>query len=267
MNAGSSGDLPAQPNFPILQARTVIEPALEVPDGTVVWADLGVIRPAGLLLSEQRRWAERSHFDEGEIVFVPGVGSSRYYRALSSVTTGDISPFAFLARPFPVTWQDTGTTAPASVASGQPSDQTVSLLNVALPQVHTLSYFNLSAGVIGTFKRNPTFGFVPANSLTAIKGTSPFSTPKPASNLAIDPATGCTYDPPGSTTTPQTYYFPVPTGTGPRSIDPVLVLTTYFPPVDAERQWGHTLGDFIPGLSFGASLSNPYRQFLFRRQQ
>lgn len=261
-NAGSSGDIPAQPDFPILQASAVVEPGLEVPDGAVIkWADSGIIRPAGLAPGEPRLWARKSPYEEGEVIFVPGTGNGRYYTALSAGTTGDLSPFGFLARPFPVTWQNAGTTAPASVASGQPADQTVSLINLALPQVHTLSYFNLSAGVIGTFTRTPTFGFVPSNSLTAVKGTSPFTTPKAATGLAVDPATGCTYDPPGSTTTPQTYFCPAQTGTGPRTIDPVLVLTTYFPPVDAERQWGHTVRDFIPGLSLGASLSNPTGNF------
>jgi hypothetical protein len=261
MNTGFSGDVPAQPSFPILQASNVVEPGLEVQDGAVKWADSGIVRPTGAGSGEPRPWARNSTYAEGETIFVPGSGNGRYYTALLPGKTGDASPFAFLSRPFPVTWQNVGTTAPAAVASGQPADQTVSLVNLALPQVHTLSYFNISAGVIGTFKRAPTFGFIPSNSTTAIKGTSPFTTPKAATGLAVDPATGCTYDPPGSTTTPQTYYCPSRTGTGPRSIDPVLVLTTYFPPVDAERQWGHTIRDFVPGFSLGASLSSPTNNF------
>jgi hypothetical protein len=134
------------------------------------------------------------------------------------------------------------------------------LINLGLPQAHSLSYFNVAAGVIGGFTRSSTFGFVPATTQIAVPGYPPYTTPS-SMNLAVDKTTGCTISS-SAATTRSTYYCPAKLGFGPRSIDPVLVLTLYFPPVDAERQWRMTNPrDWIPGLSFGASLSNPTSNF------
>jgi hypothetical protein len=204
------------------------------------------------------------------VIFVPGVGNGRYYTALNEGQSGPSSPFLKLDPVFPITWLDSGTTSPASVVTGQPTDQSVSLINLSLPQTHSLSYFNIAAGVIGDLKRPPIFGFVPANSIklppNLIPGPIPTSTP--TNQLAIDPSTGCTIatTPVLNTTTTYAYYCPTKLKQlGPTPVDPLLVLTIYFPPVDAERQWRLDRRDLwrevVPGLSFGISLANPTSNF------
>ena len=271
--AGISGLAPAgksQPDFPILHPGTVIEVAKEtIPDDHgITWVDLGVIRPADIP-SATRQWRPKEPYQPNEVIFVPGIGNGRYYRASyvrtgDALKAGDTSPFLDLGRSFPLTWQSSGTTAPASVASGQPSDQTVSLINLGLPQTHSLSYFNVSAGVIGGFNRSPTFGFLPATNQLKAAGTMPTSAAPTGAKLALDPATGCTVDAPTvpAAAMSNSYYCPANLGPGPRTVDPVLVLTFYFPPVDAERQLRLTnWRDWVPGLSFGASLANPTSNF------
>ena len=99
------------------------------------------------------------------------------------------------------------------------SDQTVSLLNYQLPQVHSLYYYNIAFGVVGSTIRAPTFGFSPA--------------PK---------------------------YTPVQVGSTP-IIDPVILFTAYFRPIDAESPY--RAKDLIPGASFGLSLTSPSNNFYF----
>jgi hypothetical protein len=101
-----------------------------------------------------------------------------------------------------ITWQDFGTTPPSAVTGGQAADQTISLLNLQLPQAHTLSYYNLSAGIVYSTLRNRSFGVPPP--MAGQTGSTQIST-----NTEI--------------TTSDTV-----------TIDPVLLLTAYPRPVDAE---------------------------------
>jgi hypothetical protein len=125
-----------------------------------------------------------------------------------------------------VVWQDSGTAPPPAVASAGPTDQVVNLLNVTLPQVHSLYYFNLATGVAVSSVRNSSFARVQtANSTSA---------------------------------SPQ-YYTQKVGGT--LTVEPVLLFTSYLPglPMDAESPWKPR--DLIPGLSFGLSLSSPASSF------
>jgi hypothetical protein len=122
-------------------------------------------------------------------------------------------------------WQDSGTTSPASVASGQPADQAVSLLNLTLPQVHSLYYYNVAAGVVVSTVRIP-------------------------NNVAVEvtPATN-----------PATYTY-LKKGSN-LLIDPVLLFTAYIRPMDAERPFRPKEIWNIPGISFGMSLASPTNDF------
>ncbi len=272
--AGTSGV--EKPSFPILQSSTVIEPEKTIPDpgpAGLMWVDLGVVRPPGLKAGEPLRWQPETFYVPDSVIFAPGVGNGRYYRALNGGQSGDTSPFLNLAPSLPITWLDSGTTTPASVASGQPTDQNVSLINLTLPQTHSLSYFNISAGVVVDIARPPVFGFVQASNPSIKLPTGyipgPVPTTTPTNQLAIEPKTGCTVSTtPVANMTPTSYYaFYCPTRvkTGPYPVDPVLALTLYFPPVDAETplrfKWRYLKRDLIPGISFGMSLSNPTTNF------
>jgi hypothetical protein len=126
-----------------------------------------------------------------------------------------------------IIWLDSGTAIPASVSSSGPTDQVISLLNLPLPQVHSLYYFNLATGVAVSTIRNPTF-------------------------LRLEET------PTSSTSTPQYYTQKV---SGPLTAAPILLFTTYLPKlaIDAESPWKSK--NLIPGFSFGFSLSAPASSF------
>jgi hypothetical protein len=290
-NTGVSGSIPSQPNFPIVEASLTIEPeaVIEDPGDEIVWKDMGVLRPVGLPMGPLQQWHAGELYPYGTVIFVPGPGDGRYYMATGqspsgSGRAGQTSPFLNVRAPLPVTWQDSGTTAPASVSSGPPVDQTVSLINLTLPQSHSLSYFNISFGVAVDFKRPPTFNFVSASSyvnnyhgklpIGYVPAPGAISIPPASTVYGLDNATGCTITVPEiiPSPTPNTNYAydcPVQTGTGARPVDPVLVLTLYVPPVDAERPMRlpkfnkgfEGIRDYIPAPSFGLSLSNPTTNF------
>jgi hypothetical protein len=273
-------------SFSILQSDVVVDPKTEIQDGGLSWLDSGQICPLSHPYQPtlcntgvpQLVWRPNTNFTDGAYIFVPGVGNGRYYQAKvqAGSTSGPTSPFLNFMPPFPITWQDAGTTAPQSVASGQPADQTVSLINLTLPQTHSLSYFNIAAGVIVDFKSPPVFGWVPASGFTGLPSNftpaGPTSTTSATVSYSVDPKTGCTISPipptPPSTTPTGNYYAyecPTQVSTGPKPVDPVLVLTGYFPPVDAEVPWRiasrNWWRDVLPGPSIGISLSSPASNF------
>jgi len=102
------------------------------------------------------------------------------------------------------------------------------------------------------------------------------SIPPASTAYGADTTTGCTITvppiiPPPSPNTNFAYECPVQTGRGAPPVDPVLVLTIYVPPVDAERPMRlpkfnkgfEGIRDHIPAPSFGLSLSNPTANFFF----
>jgi hypothetical protein len=131
---GKSGG--TMPNFPVSPPATVAE----APAGAVTWMDAGTTAPGGAP-ANLASWTANTTFTQGQIVYNPT--NSHYYVASVGGQSGAIPPV------FPVTikppisdgntlWQDSGTVPPSSVSSTGPSDQVVSLLNLQLPQVHTL---------------------------------------------------------------------------------------------------------------------------------
>jgi hypothetical protein len=274
-------------SFPVLQSEIIVDPITEIEDaGNLSWVDRGQVCPLEHPLQSDLcksgtlppQWKPEAPYGDGYFIFVPGVGNGRYYQAKAQpgAKSGSTSPFLNLTPPFPITWQDTGTTTPQSVASGQPADQTVSLINLTLPQTHSLSWFNLAAGVIVDFKAPPVFGWVPASSFKGLPGNftpaPPTSTTSATANYSVDPKTGCTISPippvaPATAPTGDYYAYecPAQVSTGPKPVDPVLVLTGYFPPVDAEVPWRLASRDWwrdvLPGPSIGISLSSPASNF------
>jgi hypothetical protein len=278
--------------FDILQSSTVQDPKTTIKETTgLEWLDLGEIKPLTLKpcepdLGKPNVWEPNVSYSENCFILVRGVGNGRYYEVLNTQPSGASSPFANMIPPFPIMWADSGTTAPASMASGQPADQTVSLINLALPQSHSLSYFNISAGVAVDFKRPPIFNFVSASSYVNnyhgklptgyVPAPGAISIPPASTAYGLDGTTGCTITVPMVTPPPPpaqnpnfAYECPVQTVRGAHPVDPVLVLTLYVPPIDAERPMRlprfnkgfEGIRDYVPAPSFGLSLSNPTTNF------
>lgn len=188
----------------------------------MLWEDTG--QQGNGLIPE---WTKDTDYSPNTLVRDPV--NKEVYRAMNDGHSGPTLP-NFVLTPAPhlqIQWQDSGTTPPASVASGQPADQTVSLLNLTLPQVHSLYYYNVAAEVIVSSIR------IPNN--VAIEVTP-----------ATSPAT-YTYKQQGSNLL----------------IDPVLLFTAYIRPMDAERPFRVKEIFKIPGITFGLSLASPTTNFYF----
>ena len=159
--AGSSG--PTRPEFKTDRQQTQ--------DGTVTWQDLG---PGS--------WTAKTQYPMGYAIQDNGVGgrggSGLFYSARVPGSSGTVRPEFSATSHGRIVWFDAGTAVPSSVSLGQSVDQVVSLLNVTLPQVHSLSYYNLATGLIVSTIRGRTFGFTPAPSFTPVQiGSSPIVDP------------------------------------------------------------------------------------------
>lgn len=216
--------------------------AHSITDGGVVWQETASVSVASA-------WHPYASYNQGDTVVS---ANGRYYSATTGGTSGPIptqpyfgltsintvtpeidSPVAITDKSgnktkMLIVWEDSGTTPPASLASGQPSDQTISLLNLQFAQSHSLSYYNLASGVVYSMVHNPTFSF--------------------SCNTASPPV--CT---------------PVRTN-NPRIVDPVLLFTIYPKPWDAESHCPHQfclthLKTNPPGINFGFSLASPTTSF------
>ena len=201
-----------------------------VADGRVRWQLIGPVLPAGL---QAKPWAPApATFHVGDVVISPT--SLNYYIVVSSDgATGQalpqfpLSPAAITSESGPaappVTWVDIGMVPPGGIIPGQQApDQTVNLLTLQLPQTHSLSYFNLAAGVVYSSVHSRTYA-VPSGSKTTDLEVETSSTP---------------------------------------TIEPVLSLTVYPWPVDAESRCGwHCLWTTPPGVSAGFSLASPSNSF------
>lgn len=119
-------------------------------------------------------------------------------------------------------WIDLGVTPPTSISGAQAVDQTVNLLNLQLPQSHTLAYLNLASGVLYGTVHNRTFG-IPAGTTNT--------------GGQVETSTNAT-------------------------IEPVLIFTAYPWPADTESHCGYKcIWQTKPGASVGLSLSNPSGSF------
>jgi hypothetical protein len=193
----------------------------------VTWVDVGSTLPTGAKL---KTWTPTTAYFVGDVV--QSASSGHYYSVTQAGISGAAPPPFSVPAPQVVTsggtitWQDLGTTLPASVTVGTPpSDLTVNLLTYTFPQAHALSYFNLASGVVVSSIKNRSF----------------------VNEVA-----------PGSPTNPNTPLWG--TVTKGRTVDPILAVTAYvFGPMDAERPFRKK--DLIPGATLGISLSSPTTNF------
>jgi hypothetical protein len=236
VSQGISGTGPNPPNFIVTGIPTstdkvgqITEKADDqtVTDNEVTWKLLNLDTDKEAIKNHCSKVVEykaNTEYKFQDCIFIDG----RFYlqenraKGLSHVTSSDAPVFP-LPFSMSVTWLDVGATAPASVASGQPSDQTISF-NYTLTQSHSLYRFNLASGVVVSSIKNKSYVYT----------TPPTSTsPGVIKQLNSGPI-----------------------------VDPVLVLTAYvFGPIDAERPWRKK--DLIPGASLGFSLSSPSNNFYF----
>jgi hypothetical protein len=200
----------------------------EVRDGGVIWKRAA----PGTTCSD--KWGPGNHYRPHQTV--GPYNTNVCYEATTEGDSGSLPVQAY----FPATevgtlhdgktllWQDVGTLPPSVVTGAQSSDQIVLLLALQFPQVHTLSYFNLAAGIVYSTVRSRTFGVPPG-----IPATKTISTDDQ-------------YE----------------TGSS-ASIEPVLMLTIYPWPIDAETKCGLDciVKAFPPGVSVGLSLTNPSTSF------
>jgi hypothetical protein len=121
----------------------------------------------------------------------------------------------------PAVWIDLGQTVPPTVTGTSASDIPIAL-NLTLPQSHSLYFYNLSSGVFVSTIHSPTFAFAAGATSTTNSGNA-----VQTSNTLL--------------------------------VDPVITLTRYIKPFDAERSWRAV--DMIPALGLSFSLSAPTSNF------
>jgi hypothetical protein len=228
---GISG--PNLPTFNITQVPSLAGQVTETPDpitindNQVTWKLLSVDTDAATITAQCSTvldYKANTTYAFHDCIMIGG----RFYLQMNnapglSYVPPNPAPTFPLPSTMTISWLDLGATAPASVASGQPSDQT-STFNYTLTQSHSLSRFNLSSGVIVSSIKNTSYVYT-----TAPTATSPG---------VIKQLNG-----------------------GP-IVDPVLFLTAYiFGKMDAERPW--RTKDLKPGVSLGFSLTSPASNFYF----
>lgn len=190
--------------------------------GRLIWVDVGSTLPSSAKVL--KIWTPGAPYSIGDTI--ENLDSGHYYSAVQAGISGANPPQFNLTAPKTVpatdsniTWQDLGTSLPASVASvgAQPSDLNVNLLTYTLPQVHALSYFNISSGVV-------------FSSIKSVSFTPTGITAKPFQKVSGSPI-----------------------------IDPILALSVYLKPIDAERPFQKS--NLIPAPTVAFSLSSPTTNF------
>jgi hypothetical protein len=198
----------------------------EVREGSVVWT-----LAAGAATCATG-WQSNHPYVIGDIV---GHYNGSCYEVVTEGTSGShpVQPYFPSGSVAPVAdnntganklaWVDLGVIPPASVASALATDQIVNLLNLSLPQSHTLSYYNLASGVVYSTVHSRTFG-IPAGVTNTLGEVQTSSSP---------------------------------------NIDPVLLFTAYLRPADTEKHCTifKCLWQTPPGMSFGLSLTSPASSF------
>jgi hypothetical protein len=198
-------------------------------DGDLQWLDQGTYNAAcGKTGSSE--WRKDAHYKVGEKICNPAEKGREYAVLVSPDETsksGDKLP-AFIHLNEQVynfkaaSWADLGRIAPTTISTAPAQDQTLPILNQPLPQTHSLYYYNVSSGVFVTTIRTRSFGFAAGSSSTTNSGT------------------------------------PIQTGSS-LIVDPVISLTRYLKPFDAERHWQPA--DLFPGITLSFSLSAPTSNF------
>jgi len=228
--AGISQSGTTLPTFPITVNRTsIMEPSPQPPhtlDGTVEWVATGGSDVRCGQPGDTAGWLPTHPYALDAVMCDPDDRAE--YRVKTPGTSGATKPTFSRATPseYQIEWTATGTIPPASVAAGQGPDQTVNLLTLQLPQSHTRSSYNLAAGVAFSTVRRPTFAV-----------------------------------PPGLTGSPTTAAQVVTSDN--LTIEPVLLLTFYPWPIDAEKACPPLACLFsnAPGVTLGLSAASPTSSF------
>jgi hypothetical protein len=240
---GVSGTI--QPAFPINAVDKVTESA------GLVWLDAGPGATPPSSVKFLKEWTAETPYILGDGVLDRATG--HYYVAIQPGVSGKLPgpPFELPGPPLtvpapqvvadlaPLQWQDLGTTPPATASLGtQPADQTVSVLNLTLPQAHSLVWFNLASGVVVSSLR--------PSVVTTYTGVGPGMQSSPT-NPDVCPT---------GVSTCSLYSV----AKGSHLIDPVLGLTVYaVHPLDVERPF--RLLDLIPAPTFNLSVLSPTANF------
>jgi hypothetical protein len=234
----------------VVPAFTLYGDAPVVDSAGLIWLDLGSGSTPPQAIKTLKKWSPNTPYVLTDGLFDPDTG--HYYLAIQPGISGSEEPPFDVPAPQVVTdlgseqkveWQDLGTTLPASASLGtQPSDMTVNLLNLTYPQIQLLGRFNLTSGVVMTSVQPP--------SITSYTGSGP----TPANKGTGAPATTGTGCPTGITSC-TVYAW----SKGSHLIDPVLGVTVYAIPLDAERpfRWA----DMFPAPTLNISLSSPTTNF------
>lgn len=206
-------------------------PAFPVDGGSVretdalVWTDSGTTLATG---SRLKQWVRLTPFMVGDTIEDRTTG--HFYTVIQAGLSGQTYPNFLLPTPATVidqnqiTWQFLGTTLPSSVSTGQPQ-----------PSDQTISAVNYS--------------FPQSHQLSYFSLTS---------GVVVSSIQTRSFLNTSSTSTPT--WTTVKNGP---IVDPVLALTVYVKPVDAERTWRPRLKDLIPGPTIAFSLSSPTSNFYF----
>jgi hypothetical protein len=233
--AGVSGTF--QPAFPVADGAPPVSESTGL-----LWLDVGSSATPPSSIQHLKKWTPATPYALGDGIFDNATG--HYYVAIQPGISGPEPGPAFVV-PAPQTitdtvpeWQDVGTSPPAGATLGtQPADETVSAENLALPQVHSLAWFNLASGVVVSSLR-PT-------SITSYTGVGP------SSNSATFPDV-C----PAGVSTCTLYT----ASKGSHLVDPVLGLTVYaLHPFDVEQPF--RLQDLVPAPTFNLSVLSPTTNF------
>jgi hypothetical protein len=202
-------------------STTVGDPTTEAP--YLVWLDAGTTQPA--TVKNLRAWAASTPFFSGDAILY--AQSGHYYTVIQPGISGFLEPsFSIPAPPIidpsdPNEWQDLGTSLPASVTLGIPPTDQT---------VNLLTYTYAQAHALSRF--NLTSGVVvdfikPPNVVNTGTASAPVYTKSAGTAL----------------------------------VDPILAVTVYIKPIDAERQF--RTKDLIPGATIGFSLTSPSSNFYF----
>jgi hypothetical protein len=212
---------PNQPPFPITPGSIVSEAS------NLVWIDAGSTLPNSA--KNVKTWMPSTAFFIGDVIQDPPSG--HYYSVIQAGFSSSTLPNFSIPAPVkvaeadshsPIQWQDLGSSLPASLSS---VGTTPSDQSVSL-----LTYTLPQVHALSYF--NLASGVV----VSSIKTNSFVNT--------------------GSSNAPNW----ISTKNG-LTIDPILALTAYFKPIDAERPWRKS--DLIPGATLAFSLSSPTTNFYF----
>jgi len=168
-------------------------PTDTVRENDLLWRYAGTAAPG--VSDKPNLWKPQALYSLGDVIYDPPNAS--YYMVIAvgkdatqtSARSGTrlpnfpVPPFATInenssaSRQTTIMWTDVGAIAPSAVANEQPSDQTLSLLNLQLPQVHSLSYYNLATGVVISTITSRSYGPVGTGATVGTTSASPLIEP------------------------------------------------------------------------------------------